>query len=84
MKHKYFSCLVCNCLQRITAISECFKISLFDAIAMLAASWNAVSQETITDFYQRTRFHTTVELHNEEKDDLEERCSGGDVCDIHI
>jgi hypothetical protein len=42
-------------------------------MAILAASWNAVSQETITDFYQKARFYETVELHSEEEDHLEVR-----------
>jgi hypothetical protein len=73
LKHKYCSCLVCKCLQRITALNECFKISLFDAIAMLATSWNAVGQETTADCCQKARFHETLEPHNEVDDNLEVR-----------
>jgi hypothetical protein len=71
LKHKYCRCLDCKFLQRITATKECFKIFLFGAIAMLAASWNAVSKEAIKNFCQKARFCETLELHNED----DEECS---------
>jgi hypothetical protein len=71
LKHKYHRRLVCKFLQRITITKECYKVSLFDAIPMLAASWNAVSWETTANYYQKARFCETPEPHNKEDDALE-------------
>jgi hypothetical protein len=71
LEHKYRSHLVCKFLQRSTAAKECYKISLFDAISMLPAPWNAFSQETFGNCYEKTRFCETSEPHNEEDDDSE-------------
>jgi hypothetical protein len=49
LKHKYHRCPVCKFLQRITTTKQCYEISLFDAIAMLATSWNDASWEMIAN-----------------------------------
>jgi hypothetical protein len=46
---------------------RCYKVS-FDAISMLAASWNAVIWETIANFYQKAGFCETSVPHVEEDD----------------
>jgi hypothetical protein len=71
LKYKYHKRLVCKFLQRITTTRECYKVSLFDAISMLAASWNAVSWETIANCYWKARFFATPEPHIEDDDDSE-------------
>jgi hypothetical protein len=47
LKQRYCKCLVCRYIQHITNTKEPFKVSSFDAISIFAASWNAVSQQTI-------------------------------------
>jgi hypothetical protein len=49
--------------------------SIFDAIPMLAASWNAVSQETAANCYWNAGFCKTPEPLNEENDDSEVHAS---------
>jgi hypothetical protein len=55
-------------LQRTTTTKECYRGFSFDAISMLAASWNAVSWGTVASFYQNARFCETSEPYSEPDD----------------
>jgi hypothetical protein len=68
VKHKYCRSLDCRFLQRTTATKECYRGSSFDAISMLAASWNVVSQGTIASCHQKARFCETSEPYSEPDD----------------
>jgi hypothetical protein len=59
LEHKYRRCLVCKFQERLTTTEECYRMLLFDAISMLAASWNAVIWETNANCYQKAGFYET-------------------------
>ncbi|KAJ8890415.1 hypothetical protein PR048_009923 [Dryococelus australis] len=56
----YRKCLESRLLQRMTT-KTVYSVSLFDAIHMLAASWDSLSQETTANCFGKASFSTMPE-----------------------
>jgi hypothetical protein len=65
---KYHRHLVCKFCRESQPPTNTTKVSMFDTVSMLAASWNSVSQETITNCYWQAEFCETSECYNEDDD----------------
>nr|AOE48153.1 CENP-B-like protein 1 [Locusta migratoria] len=56
IKHKFRHSLVLRLLQRIQSPENMYKLSLLEAMSMLAMSWDSVKQETIANCFRKAGF----------------------------
>jgi hypothetical protein len=71
LKQKFHRSFVLRLLQRLNSNKDSYKMSLLDAVSMLAMAWNLVGKDIIASFFRKTGFITNAEpaIQNEDGDD---------------
>jgi hypothetical protein len=67
--------MVLRLLQRLNSIKDSSKISLLDAVSMLAMAWNSVGKDTTANHFRKAGFITNAEpAKQDENSDDKVRC----------
>jgi hypothetical protein len=71
LKQKFRRSFVLRLLQRLNSIKDSYKMSLLDAVSMLAMAWNLVGKDIIANRFRKAGFITNAEpaIQNEDGDD---------------
>jgi hypothetical protein len=70
LKPKFHRSFVLRLLQRLNSNKESYKMSLLDAVSMLAMAWNLVGRDIIANCFRKVGFITNAEpaIQNEDGD----------------
>jgi hypothetical protein len=71
LKHKFCRSFVLRLLQRLNSNKDSYKMSLLDAVSMLAMAWNLVGKDIITNCFRKAGSITNAEpaIQSEDGDD---------------
>jgi hypothetical protein len=71
LKQKFHRSFVLRLLQRLNSNKDSYKMSLLDAVSMLAVAWNLIGKDIIANCFRKAGFITNAEpaIQNEDGDD---------------
>jgi hypothetical protein len=71
LKQKFHRSFALGLLQRLNSNKDSYKMSLLDAVSMLAMAWNLIGKDTIANCFRKAGFITYAgpAIQNEDADD---------------
>jgi hypothetical protein len=70
LKQKFHRSFVLRLLHRLNSNKDSYKMSLLDAVSMLAMVWNLIGKDIIANYFRKAGFITNAEpaIQNEDRD----------------
>ena len=68
LKQKFCIRFVFRLLQRLNSSDDSYKMSLLDAVSMLAMAWNSVSKDIIANSFRKAGFLTNADPAEQDAD----------------
>jgi hypothetical protein len=61
LKQKFHRSFVLRLLQRLNSTEDSYKMSLLNAVSMLAVAWNSVGKDTVANCFRKAGFITNAD-----------------------